>query len=52
LRNLVSVVYLILWWNVGVIGTPTFFVNGRKFTGAFSYENFEKIIQEELTAKK
>jgi len=34
--------------NVGVTGTPTFFINGRKLVGAQPYQTFEKIIEEEL----
>jgi protein-disulfide isomerase len=36
----------------GVSGTPAFFINGRKISGALPFENFEKIIEEELAAKK
>lgn len=32
----------------GVSGTPTFFVNGRKVIGAMSYDQMNRIIQEEL----
>ena len=38
--------------TVGVSGTPAFFINGRKISGALPYESFEKIIDEELAAKK
>ena len=38
--------------SVGVSGTPAFFINGRKISGALPYESFEKIIDEELAAKK
>lgn len=34
--------------SVGVSGTPTFFLNGRSFSGALPYEMFERIIEEEL----
>jgi protein-disulfide isomerase len=34
--------------SVGVSGTPTFFLNGRSFTGAQPYEFFERMIEEEL----
>ncbi len=30
----------------GVIGTPTFFINGRPFTGAITYDNFASIIEQ------
>lgn len=33
---------------IGVTGTPTFFVNGRSFSGAQPFEVFERIIEEEL----
>ena len=33
---------------VGVSGTPTFFINGRSFSGAQPFEAFERIIEEEL----
>lgn len=32
----------------GVTGTPSFFINGQKISGAQSYEVFAKIIKEEL----
>ncbi len=32
----------------GVSGTPTFLINGRKVVGAYPYEYFEQIIEEEL----
>jgi protein-disulfide isomerase len=32
----------------GVSGTPAFFINGRKLVGAQPYEEFKKIIDEEL----
>ena len=34
--------------SVGARGTPTFFINGKKLTGAQPYENFEKMIEEAL----
>lgn len=34
--------------SVGVSGTPTFFINGRKLVGAQPFENFAAIIEEEL----
>lgn len=33
----------------GLTGTPAFFVNGRFFSGGMSYEDFRRIIQEELS---
>lgn len=35
--------------RVGVTGTPAFFINGRKISGAVPISEFETIIQEELT---
>jgi len=35
--------------NVGVKGTPTFFVNGIKIEGAASYKEFQKVIESELS---
>lgn len=34
---------------IGVSGTPTFFVNGRSFSGAQPFEVFERMIEEELS---
>jgi protein-disulfide isomerase len=34
--------------RVGVTGTPTFFVNGRRMTGVRSEQQFDEIIQSEL----
>jgi protein-disulfide isomerase len=34
--------------KLGVRGTPTFFVNGRKVVGAQPYERFKAVIEEEL----
>jgi len=36
---------------VGVRGTPAFFINGQFINGAQPFENFQKIIDEELKAK-
>jgi len=36
----------------GVIGTPTFFINGRKISGAMPFESFAAVIDEELKKKK
>lgn len=35
--------------ELGVSGTPTVFINGRKLAGAQPFKEFEKIIEEELT---
>ena len=32
--------------KLGVKGTPTFFINGKKLTGALPYEEFERVINE------
>lgn len=32
----------------GVRATPTFFINGRKLEGAYPYEVFKQIVEEEL----
>ncbi len=34
--------------ELGVTGTPTFFINGRMLVGAQPYEEFKQIIEEEL----
>ena len=34
--------------RLGVTGTPTFFLNGRRFSGAQPYRAFEQMIEEEL----
>jgi len=38
--------------KVGVTGTPAFFINGRRISGAQPYEEFKRIIDEELKQKK
>jgi protein-disulfide isomerase len=38
--------------QVGVTGTPAFFINGRRFSGAIPYSEFKKTIDEELAKKK
>ncbi len=35
----------------GVSGTPAFFINGRLLAGAYPFEEFKKIIDEELAGK-
>ena len=37
--------------KLGVTGTPTFFVNGRRMTGARSEQQFDEIIQAELRGR-
>jgi protein-disulfide isomerase len=37
--------------TLGVSSTPTFFVNGRRLSGAQSYESFKQMIDQELAAK-
>lgn len=36
----------------GVTGTPAFFINGRRISGAQPYEEFKRIIDEELSRTK
>jgi protein-disulfide isomerase len=36
---------------VGVQGTPAVFINGRKIAGAYPFEMFKKIADEELAKK-
>jgi protein-disulfide isomerase len=38
--------------EVGVNSTPTFFINGRRVTGALPFEVFARLIDEELTRPK
>jgi protein-disulfide isomerase len=38
--------------KVGVTGTPAFFINGRRISGAQPYEEFKRIIDEELKKAK
>ena len=38
--------------ELGVSGTPAFFINGRSITGAQPYDEFKRIIDEELELKK
>lgn len=35
--------------SLGVTGTPTFFINGRKLVGAVSYDQLKTVIEEELS---
>lgn len=37
--------------KLGVTGTPAFFVNGRKLSGAMPFSDFKRIIDEELAKK-
>ncbi|KKU92076.1 MAG: hypothetical protein UY24_C0043G0001 [Parcubacteria group bacterium GW2011_GWA1_48_11b] len=34
--------------SLGITGTPTFFLNGRKLSAPRTYDEFEKIISEKL----
>ncbi|HUK37412.1 MAG TPA: thioredoxin domain-containing protein [Vicinamibacterales bacterium] len=38
--------------DAGVNGTPAFFINGRLLNGAQPYDEFKKVIDEELAAKR
>ncbi|MBF0440760.1 MAG: thioredoxin domain-containing protein [Oligoflexales bacterium] len=38
--------------KMGINGTPAFIINGRKVSGVLPYEEFKKIIDEELANKK
>jgi protein-disulfide isomerase len=38
--------------KVGVTGTPAFFINGRRLSGALPYEEFKRVIDEELSRRK
>jgi len=37
--------------KLGVTGTPGFFINGRFLSGAQPFENFKRVIDEELKKK-
>lgn len=37
--------------SAGVNSTPTFFINGRKFSGVLNYSDFKSKIEEELVGK-
>ena len=39
-------------WNLGVDGTPAFFINGRSLVGAQPFAVFQKVIEEELSRQK
>lgn len=38
--------------KLGVTGTPAFFINGRRLSGALPYEHFKEIFEEELRESK
>ena len=38
--------------KVGVTGTPAFFINGRRLSGALPFEEFKRVIDEELARRK
>jgi protein-disulfide isomerase len=37
--------------SLGVTGTPTFFINGKKVVGALPFEKFKEVIDKELKKK-
>jgi protein-disulfide isomerase len=37
--------------RLGVTGTPAFFINGRRISGAVPYEEFKRVFDEELSSK-
>jgi protein-disulfide isomerase len=37
---------------LGVTGTPAFFINGRRLSGAMPYSEFKRIIDQELASRK
>lgn len=37
---------------LGVTGTPAFFINGRRLSGAMPYSEFKRVIDDELRGKK
>lgn len=37
--------------KLGVSGTPAFFINGRRLSGALPYEEFKRVFDEELKAR-
>lgn len=38
--------------KLGVTGTPAFFVNGRRLSGAIPFSGFQRVIEEELAKRK
>lgn len=38
--------------QLGVSGTPAFFINGRRLSGAMPYSEFKRIIDDEMKSKK
>jgi len=38
--------------SLGVNGTPAFFINGRKLSGALAFPEFKRVIEDELNNKK
>ena len=38
--------------KLGVTGTPAFFINGRRMSGALPYAEFRRVFEEELNKKK
>lgn len=38
--------------KLGVSGTPAFFINGRRLSGALPYDEFKKVFDEELSKKR
>ena len=38
--------------KLGVTGTPAFFINGRRLSGALPFEEFKRIINEEMAKIK
>jgi len=38
--------------SLGVTGTPAFFINGRRLSGAMPYSEFKRIIDQELSSRK
>jgi protein-disulfide isomerase len=38
--------------QLGVQGTPNFFINGRSLAGAYPYEAFKKIVEDEISRAK
>jgi len=38
--------------KLGVSGTPAFFINGRRLSGALPYSEFKRVIDDEMSSKK